>query len=97
MKRVLVISVSLVRFKIIERMLQGEYDVSLSSEYNSDKVSEYDIILMDNLFFKRDMLPSDKKVVVMFDNLSDDVNYIVHNGGSYIVKPFTKETLMSRI
>lgn len=97
MKRVLVISDSLITFKIVEKMLQGEYEVSLAHEYNRDKVENSDIILIDDHLFNENMLPSDKKFVVIFTNTSDKVSYVIQNGGSYLVKPFLKETLMSRI
>ena len=97
MKRVLVISDSLITFKIVEKMLQGQYEVSLVQEYNKEKVEQNDIILIEDHLFNENMLPSDKKFVVIFTNTSDKVSYVIQNGGSYLVKPFLKERLIERL
>jgi hypothetical protein len=97
MKRVLVISDSLITFNIVEKMLQGQYEVSLVQEYNKEKVEQNDIILIEDHLFNENMLPSDKKFVVIFTNTSDKVSYVIQNGGSYLVKPFLKERLIERL
>lgn len=97
MKRVLVISDSLITFNIVEKMLQGQYEVSLVQEYNKEKVGQNDIILIEDYLFNDNMLPSDKKFVVMFTNTSDGVSYVIQNGGTYLIKPFLKERLIERL
>ena len=97
MKRVLVISDSLITFNIVEKMLQGQYEISLVQEYNKEKVEQNDIILIEDHLFNENMLPSDKKFVVIFTNTSDKVSYVIQNGGSYLVKPFLKERLIERL
>ena len=78
-------------------MLQGQYEVSLVQEYNKEKVEQNDIILIEDHLFNENMLPSDKKFVVIFTNTSDKVSYVIQNGGSYLVKPFLKERLIERL
>ena len=55
MKRVLVISDSLITFNIVEKMLQGQYEVSLVQEYNKEKVGQNDIILIEDYLFNDNM------------------------------------------
>jgi len=98
MEKVLVITSSIVYFKIIDRMLQGEYEVSLIQEYDEEKVSQNDIIIIDESLFGKEMLPSDKKFIVVYTNITvDDIKYLSQYGGTYIVKPFLKETLMKKL
>jgi len=95
MEKVLVITSSIVFFKVIEKMLKGDYEVSLTQEYNQDKVNQNDTIIIDSTLFGKEMLPSDKKFIVMFNYVKlDEAKYILQGGGFYIIKPFLKENLM---
>lgn len=100
MEKILVISDSLVTFKVIERMLGNGYEVSLSARYDENKVNSNDTVIIDSSLYEKSMLPSSKKFIVMVNEnymLDDFTLDIVSNGGEYIMLPLNEKSLKDKI